>query len=273
MTHSDGDGLMQQIIDEAPRLGPESRFRFACHPGVGCFNACCGDVNIVLTPYDVLRLSRRLGLGAQEFLSRHTILPFHKEQRLPIPLLKMRDDERKSCPFVGPEGCTVYTDRPWPCRMYPLGVASTQTRSRNGEEFYFVLEEPHCLGHAEAREWRVADWLKDQDVTAFDEFGEMFKEITLHPRLLTGAPLDPRQLELYYMATYELDRFRRFIFDSRFLACFEVAAAYAEKLRTDDEELLRFGFQWLRFSLFGERTMKVRPEALAAKHREQAARP
>jgi Fe-S-cluster containining protein len=269
---TENERLVESIINDAPRLNADSRLRFGCHPGVACFNACCGDVNIVLTPYDVLRLRRRLGLGAEEFIARHTIVPFSKEQKLPIPLLKMGTDEKKSCPFVGPAGCTVYEDRPWPCRMYPVGVAASGTRSRPGEQFYFLLEEPHCRGHEGGREWTVAEWLGDQKVAEFDEFGELFKEVTLHPRLLDGPPLPPKQLELYFMATYELDRFRRFIFDSRFLQTFEVATDYAEKLRTDDEELLRFGFLWLRFSLFGEKTVKIRPEALAAKQREIASR-
>ena len=108
-------------------LDDSGRFSFGCHPGLPCFTDCCADVNIFLTPYDVLRLRRRLGLEAQEFLARHTILPFAKTQTLPVPLLRMKDDAQRRCPFVGPEGCTVYEDRPWPCRMYPVGVASSKT--------------------------------------------------------------------------------------------------------------------------------------------------
>jgi Fe-S-cluster containining protein len=270
---TESESLEHAIINEVPRLSAESRFRFRCHAGLSCFNCCCSDVNVVLTPYDVLRLRRRLGLGSQEFLAEYTILPFQKEQRLPIPLLKMGADEKKSCPFLRAEGCSVYTDRPWPCRMYPVGVASSQTHTRVGEQFYFVLSESHCRGHEETQEWSVAEWMQDQAVEPFDAFGDLLKDVTLHDRLLQGLTLEPRQLELYFMATYELDRFRRFIFDSRFLETFEVARDYAETLRTDDEELLRFGFQWLRFSLFGDRTMKIKPEVLAAKQREQAARP
>ena len=272
MDDNEAQGLEEKILNEAPRLSVTSRFRFACHPGISCFNACCGDVNIVLTPYDVLRLRRRLGLGSQEFLATYTVLPFNKTQRLPVPLLKMRADEKKSCPFVGPEGCTVYEDRPWPCRAYPIGVASSSTSAHTGEEFFFVLEEPQCHGHAEGREWTVGEWLRDQGVDPFHEHGDVLKEITLHPKLTSGRPLEPKQIELYFMATYELDRFRRFIFESRFLHCYEVARDYADKLRDDDEELLRFGLAWLRFALFGEPTVKIKPEVLEAKKAELSAR-
>jgi len=47
-----------------------------------------------------------------------------KNLQYPVILLQMRDNEKKSCPFVTAEGCSVYPDRPWACRMYPLGLAS-----------------------------------------------------------------------------------------------------------------------------------------------------
>jgi Fe-S-cluster containining protein len=271
MDDSERSGLEEKILSEAPRLTEKSRFRFACHPGVGCFNACCADVNIVLTPYDVLRLRKRLGLGSQEFLAEYTILPFQKEQRLPVPLLRMKGDENRSCPLVGPKGCTVYSDRPWPCRTYPVGVASSHTESHPGQQFYFLLSEDHCMGHAEGREWTIKEWLDDQGVGPYDEFGELLKEITLHPRLQAGHVLEPKQLELYFMATYELDRFRRFIFESRFLETYEVDPDVVAELRTDDEELLRFGLKWLRFALFGDPTAKIKAEVLEAKREKLAA--
>ena len=52
--------LQEKILEDYPRLGPDDTFQFACHPGVSCFNRCCGDVNIFLSPYDVLRLKTGL---------------------------------------------------------------------------------------------------------------------------------------------------------------------------------------------------------------------
>jgi hypothetical protein len=37
-----------------------------------------------------------------------------------------------------------------------------------------------------------------------------------------------------------------------------VAPDAVERLKKDDFELLRFGFRWLRFALFGEPTITVR---------------
>jgi hypothetical protein len=60
------------------------------------------------------------------------------------------------------------------------------------------------------------------------------------------------------MACYDLDRFRRFIFETRFVQLFDIDEARVEALQTDDQELLDFAVQWLRFSIFGERSMKLR---------------
>lgn len=254
------DRFREKIMTEYDRLGPDDAFRFACHPGVPCFNACCSDVNIFLTPYDVLRLKNAVGLESGEFLDRYTQIPIAEKQRYPIVMLKMQSNETKTCPFVGPEGCSVYGDRPWPCRMYPVGLASP--KDKDARDFWFLMCEDVCKGFAEDRAWTVREWLDDQGIARWDEFGQLFKELTLHDWWLKGKPLPPEKIEMFYTALYDLDRFRRFVFDSTFLRRFEVEPEKVEAMRQSDEELLRFAHRWLRFALFGDKTIEVRPEAL-----------
>ena len=45
---------------------------------------------------------------------------------------------------------------------------------------------------------------------------------------------------------------------------FEVDEDFVEEMRYDDEALLRFAFLWLRFSLFGEQTVKAKAEVVEA---------
>lgn len=263
---SGSNGERERFLADQPRLGLDDRFTFGCHPGVSCFNVCCRDVNIVLTPYDVLRLKTRLRMTSGEFLERHTVLPFTQDQLFPIPFLKMNDDAEKRCPFVAEAGCTVYRDRPWPCRMYPLGHATNRTTERPiGEEFWFLVREDHCRGHEGGREWTVREWMADQGTEPYDRMGEFYRDLTLHENFVVRRQqLTPPQMDMFYMALYDTDRFRRFVFESSFLQRFVVQEDRVERMRSDDEELLEFGFLWLRFALFGERTMKVRPEAEAA---------
>ncbi len=258
--------LAQKILKDYPRLGPDDRFRFACHPGISCFNKCCGDVNIFLSPYDVLRMKRRLGMTSGDFLDEHTILPVQKDMKTPVVVLKMKDDEAKSCPFLTEEGCGIYSDRPWPCRMYPLGQAAQKDTPDGwrGERFYFLMQEEVCRGFEEPREWTVQEWLDDQGIDEYDFWGEGFKELALHKFFEDGATLTPDKMHMLFTACYDLDKFREFVFESTLLQRFEVDPDFVDEMRNDDEALLRFAFLWIRFSLFGEPTMRVRAEVAEA---------
>ena len=259
--------LEEKILKDSPRLGPQDTFKFGCHAGVSCFNLCCHDVNIFLSPYDVLRLKKRLGMKSSDFLDEYAILPVQKNMTTPVVVLRMNDDEEKSCPFLTEKGCGVYSDRPWPCRMYPLGMAAQKDTPDGwrGERFYFLLKEDGCEGFGEENEWTVAQWLDDQGIDEYDRWGEGYKELTLHEFFeKEDAKLSPERMHMLFTACYDLDKFREFVFESTMLQRFEIDEEFVAEMRTDDEELLRFGYLWLRFSLFGEKTMKVKPEVAEA---------
>ena len=256
----------EEILRDYPRLGPDDKFTFRCDPGVDCFTDCCANVSIVLAPYDVLRLKRALGLDSTEFLERYTISPFAPHQKIPAVLLKM-DPETKRCPLAGEAGCRVYAHRPWACRMYPLGSAEPRNPTPTERGFHFLLREPLCHGHDQGRTWTVREWTQSQGVEEYDATGALYRDLMLHEFWDQEEPLTPQKMEMYFMACYDLDRFRRFVFETRFLELFEVDEARVEAIRTDDEALLDFAMQWLRFSLLGERSMKVKPSVLEARRR------
>ncbi|MBU0985228.1 MAG: YkgJ family cysteine cluster protein [candidate division Zixibacteria bacterium] len=261
--------LKEEILKEYPRMNEDDEFTFACHPGVPCFNKCCADINIFLTPYDVIRLKNRLGITSAEFLSKYTISPFDKNLPYPVILLKMQDNEKKSCHFVGDKGCGVYEDRPWACRMYPLGMASpAEGNPHVTEEFFFLLQEPMCKGFNEDRKLKVSDWLTDQGIHDYNEIGELFKDITLHKFFTDGHKLTPDKIEMFFTVCYNTDSFRSFVFKSSFTKKFVVADDVLEKIKTDDVELLKFGYQWLRFACFAEDTMVIREEVAEDKKKE-----
>ncbi len=263
------ENLKKTILKEYPRLSEESSFKFDCRRGLPCFNECCGDVNIFLTPYDILRLKNNLGITSGEFLNEYTIFPFDENLKYPVVLLKMKDDEKKNCPFVDSDGCRVYLDRPWSCRMYPLGLASPKEDSADlDREFYFMLEENICKGHKEDREFTVAEWLSDQGIDEYNRLGKEFKEITLHQFFQEGKNLTPEKIDMFFLACYNIDKFREFVFESSFFDKVEVDSETKARIKEDDVEFLLFGYSWLRFALFGEKTLKVKGEVLEAKKKK-----
>jgi uncharacterized protein len=248
--------IRETLPDRSSRLDANDTFTFRCGKDLECFTKCCRDVSIVLTPYDVLRLKKALHLDSTEFLEKFTLLTCTRKQKLPIVLLKM-DPESKKCSFLGKEGCQVYSDRPWACRMYPLGLAEPQHPSPTDHSFCFVLHEDLCQGHGQGNPLTAADWMASQEVEAYEAMGESFKRLMLNEFWERDEALPLAKVEMYIMACYDLDRFRRFVFESRFLEVFDVAEERVEALKTDDDELLDFAADWLRFSLFGEKTMRV----------------
>ena len=95
-----------------------------------CWNACCSNIDISLTPYDILRLKRRLDLTSTEFLERYTV-PYEMEKD-GIAGVKLRPvDGGTACRFMEPEGCGVYDDRPTACRYYP-GRAAVDAQAGRG---------------------------------------------------------------------------------------------------------------------------------------------
>ncbi len=265
--------LKKAILDEYPRLTENDKFCFKCHPGVSCFNDCCADVNIFLTPYDIIRLRKNLGITSEEFLKKYTLAPFDKNLKYPVVMLKMEDNEKKSCPFVTEAGCGVYPDRPWPCRMYPLGLASPKKTDRISEnEFYFILHEDVCKGFNEKHEQTVSDWIAEQGIEEYNRMGEYFKEFTLSDFFQKGGDLPPQKIEMFFTTCYNIDTFRRFLFNTSFFAKFNIDEITIEKLKNDDVELMKFGFLWLRFAIFGEKTLSLRDEVAISKEKELRAK-
>ncbi|MFP5229652.1 MAG: YkgJ family cysteine cluster protein [Acidobacteriota bacterium] len=246
----------QRILEEAPRLGPDSRFAFRCGPDRACFNGCCRDVSILLSPYDVLRLKRALHLDSSEFLDNYTLTLHSRERHIPAVFLRMEETSRQ-CPFVGAAGCQVYPQRPWACRMYPLGMAQPKSVDAASDRFYFIVSEELCRGH-EGEEQSVREWIDKQGIEPFDRGQLPFLELMAHPGWDRPGGIDERQLAMCFMALYDLDRFRRFVFDTRMLLLFDVDEDRVHAIANDDEELLAFAIDWLLFSLFHEPRMRMR---------------
>jgi uncharacterized protein len=246
------------------QLTEGSRLRFDCHPGLTCFTRCCRDVNIFLSPYDILRLKKRLNVASEEFLERYTISLIPETSGFPVVLLKMREDKNRVCPFVRPEGCSVYEDRPWACRMYPLD------QSERDGQFHFMAQVSFCLGLKENREWTVKEYLQDQGLDPYNEMQSLLGRISSHPRLSRENVRNPKIQEMCRMALYDLDRFRRFVLESRFLQIFYVEKEIAQKVATDDLELLKLAHRWLEFGLVSGESLKIREDILKGKDRAQS---
>ena len=255
---------------EPVKLGPGDSFRFRCHRGVSCWNTCCHGADLTLPPYDILRLSRHFGLRPAEFLERYTVPAEHEDARMPIVKLKMSGEDGKgACPFLAEEGCTVYADRPAACRYYPLGLISVKLKdSEAKEDFNFLVREDHCRGHDEAHTQTVAEFCKEQGTEPYEQINRGWIDILM--KLASWRPAggfmgktpSAQARQMFFMVSTDVDRLRKFVFESRFLQIYAIPEEALELVRTSDEALIRLGLDWMKNVLFYEPTLEMRQDVL-----------
>jgi Fe-S-cluster containining protein len=236
--------MMQQSIsrgEPSPVLNPDSSFDFKCHADLPCFTQCCRDVNIYLTPYDVLRLRRSLKIGSEAFLNQYTRHFLAKTTHIPVVQFAL-EPRTLRCRFVGDEGCTVYQDRPWACRLYPLDLAEGDP-----DRYQVMVSRDRCLGLAEPGRQTVGEWLEGQGIAPFAAMDRAYHGI-MPAGFKRGQWLDPGVGKLLFLA-YDLDRFARLLDDPRLRKFYEIDDALLERVAHDDEVLLLLAFRYIRSQL------------------------
>jgi Fe-S-cluster containining protein len=260
------NGEINQAEIPPVQLGYDSKFKFKCHKGIKCFTDCCRGIDIMLTPYDILMISKEMGLSSQEFLSIYTEPKMLEKTGLPVVKLKLLDDDRKSCPLVHDEkGCTIYDKRPTTCRYYPLGVGALSYSSNidkdKNDEFFFTIKEKHCFGFEEEKEWTVREWREDQGIEIREELDNKWMDLIVRKKSIPSSlKLTEKSRELFFMVCYNLTQFKKFVFESSFLDRYEIKSERIEKIKKDDVELLKFGFDWLKATMFSEDGGEFKPK-------------
>lgn len=249
----------QAFLASLPELKSGEKLCFLCHPKVRCFNACCSDLTMPLTPYDVLRLRQHLHMRSEEFIATHATVTAYPDTGYPLLHLRMDDSPLKRCPFVSDAGCTVYPNRSSACRTYPLGRATTEGEHGEVVERFFIVQEEHCLGFQEATAWTSATWLQDQGLTPYIASNDRYMLLMARQRR-TGTMLGSKHATMCLLAFYQLDRFRDFIDNVKLLSRLEVDAEREALIHSDDEACLEFAFDWVALVLYGD-TSGVRMKA------------
>ncbi|MGD9300207.1 MAG: YkgJ family cysteine cluster protein [Desulfobacterales bacterium] len=250
-------------IDKLPgiRLKEDDRFKFCCYPEVSCFNRCCRNLNLFLYPYDVVRLKQSLGLTSDQFLDEYVDVVLRPANFFPEVLLRMTPTPEKTCPFLTDSGCSVYPDRPDTCRTFPLEQGMLyDAQQKKDTAVYFFKPPDFCRGQDENEEWTIAEWSRDQETERHHRLTKRWAEVK---RLFQEDPWgiegpEGSKAKMAFMATYNIDRFREFIFQSSFAKRYKVKSTLLKKLKTDDVHLLKFGFEWVKFFVWGIKSKNIR---------------
>lgn len=258
-------------------LEGSAALQFCCRKGIACWNACCSNIDIALTPVDIVRLKTRLEMSSSEFLAQYTV-PYEMEKD-GIAGVKLRPVEGgTACRFMKPEGCDVYADRPTACRYYPVALLSMRKQDEAFDrQVYAIVREDHCLGHREPKTQTIDQYRAEQGVVEYDELGRGWRQLILKKKSsgpTIGKP-SKRSLELFFMTCYDIDRFRAFVASDAFTEVFDLPPDELHAALVDDDALLQFGFRFLRQVLFGEQSIPLREHSVEqrrARLAEQRAR-
>jgi Fe-S-cluster containining protein len=249
----------------APETFDENHvIKFRCYKGIECFNACCANIDITLTPYDIIRLKNRLGMTSSEFLKKYTI-PFELAANSIAGVKYKPVEGGTACQFMTEEGCSVYEDRPTACRYYPVGLLSMRRADESFDRAsYAMVKEDHCKGHQEDREITIGDYRKEQGLEEYDEHGRSWRQLIL--KMKSAGPsigaLSKTSLQFFFMACYDVDRFREFIKSPGFEQSFVIDDATRKELLEDDLALLKFGDRMIRQVMYGEETIEKKTDAV-----------
>jgi len=252
-----GSPVVPEMCDGSKKI------QFQCSKGIACWNACCSNIDISLTPYDILRLKQRLGITSSDFLLHYT-LPYEMEQN-GIAGVKLRPvDNGTACRFMTPEGCSVYDDRPTACRYYPVALLSMRKQDEYTDtQSYALVKEEHCLGHNAPREITIDAYRQEQGLEEYDDLARGWRQLILKKKSSgpsVGRP-SKRSLQLYFMTCYDIDTFRSFMASDGFKGLYDLPAEEMKNILGDETALMLFGFRFLRQVLFGENTIPLKKEA------------
>ncbi len=242
--------------------------QFQCRKGIACWNACCSNIDISLTPYDIVRLKQHLELSSSEFLNRYTV-PYEMEKD-GIAGIKLRPvDGGTACRFMTDAGCGVYADRPTACRYYPVALLSMRKQDESVDrQYYAIVREDHCLGHREPRTQTIDEYRAEQGLKEYDEQGRGWRQLVLK-KMSSGPTVGKpsvRSRQLFFMTCYDIDTFRAFVDSGPFKELYDVPEAERQAMLGDslesEEALMQFGFRFLRQVLFGEESIPLRAESV-----------
>ena len=242
-------------------LKPADTFCFRCHKDLACFNQCCRNLNLFLYPYDVVRLRKALGMSSDRFLDAHVDVVLRDGSHFPDVLLRMADNESRTCPFLSDAGCRVYADRPDTCRTFPVEQGLHFGEGAEASRIVGFFRPPDfCLGQHEEQAWTLSSWAEDQEAAGHNRMTARWAAVKA---LFAKDPWGPEGIggskgKMAFMAAYNIDRFREFVFDSSFLKRYRIKPALVRKLRASDRELLCFGFEWIRHFVWGLPSKKIR---------------
>jgi len=125
------------------QLGLDDTFRFKCH---GCGKCCKNREDILLTPRDLFRLAKCMGLTPTQTMDRCCESYIGGQTGIPTVRLKPVG-KNKVCPLLKENKCSVHASKPVVCALFPLGRFQKPSKDDPrlpGESGYLLMPTSGC---------------------------------------------------------------------------------------------------------------------------------
>lgn len=150
-------------ISDGRLYGENDMVKADCHGCQGCFQCCTGmGRSVILDPYDVFRLQKRLGCDLSQLLAQGKA-ELNVVDGVILPNLRMAG-EGERCSFLNEEGrCAIHGSRPGICRLFPLG------RLYENGDFKYFLQTGECR-ESRRTKVKVSKWIDTPEQGKYHEF-------------------------------------------------------------------------------------------------------
>lgn len=147
--------------------------------------------DILCTPKDVFRISKKLGISTYDFIKKYCDSYLGDTSHMPIVRI-VPHDAAGHCPLLENNKCVVHECKPVVCAMYPIGrticidTSVKNSKDMNVKDIEFLFTHPIRCGKTETH--TVREWLTQFGIPIEDEyFIQWHKTISILSPLIQKA--------------------------------------------------------------------------------------
>lgn len=175
------DQRLKEIVDnyDKMKIDPDTPFKFHC---TQCGKCCINREDIMLSPHDLFRASKELGMAPQDFVKAYCDTYLGETSHMPIVRILPRG-YIKRCPLLKDRKCSIHNAKPTVCAMFPIGrvirmdVNEKDKKSVTAEQIEYIFTDPGCGDNSESH--TVREWLGAFGIPLEDEFFVKWQDVIM----------------------------------------------------------------------------------------------
>lgn len=169
------DKVLQEIAENIDKytIDLDDEFRFKCR----CCGKCCRNRDdILLSPQDVFKITKKLELSVKEFIKKYCEVYIGYSSYIPIVRLFPKG-ANKVCPLLNNNLCMVHEVKPTVCALFPLGRIATidDKKINNTIKTRYILQYAICASLKYKH--TVRSWLNQFNIPIDDIFFYRWNEL------------------------------------------------------------------------------------------------